>query len=347
MLRAIISRVMLVSTRFCALKITLCSLLLSVFFSPSLHAAEIPWHVPDIASLRASVRDSTVESLPGKYAVLLPEPFAAPVALREARYHWRFSRAIYIFAPVRQTTGRNALPPGLHLVTILHHEPSDRKLAQQTARLLARLLRLHYEHFGRDVVFPRDADIADVWLAPETPPNAPDAAGETRDNQVYFFAAGESRSPIEWTRTVSHEWGHLTMNAARGFTEPENDAGGFLGERLYLKWLREDKNPANSMDDGVVRSGLDLYYERQIQPLISTFSKSGPVAKTLNAMSEDSMNLYIGGVLTSDSTNGSLLTGRALRNIEGIRPQDFFVALRIERQAALPQSRPKQKKSKK
>jgi hypothetical protein len=302
------------------------------------HAGPVPWTSPDAASLRAAVRDAAVESLPGKYVVLFPEPFAAPTPLIEARYRWRFSRSVYVFAPVRQTTRHNAPPPGLRLVTILHHEPSDTKLAQQTARLIARLLRLHYEHFGRDVTFPRDADVADVWLAPETPPNSGDMGGETRDNQVYFFAAGAPRSPIEWTRTVAHEWGHLTMNAARGFTEPENDAGGFLGERLYLKWLWEDKNPASASEDGVVRAGLDLYRERQILPLTARFSRLGPAAKVLSGMGQDSMDLYIGGILASDTADGSLITGRALRNIEGIRPQDFFAALRA--------SRPKQKKTK-
>jgi hypothetical protein len=326
------------------------ALLISLFLSgvvPHTRCfAEVPWFSPDTASLKASVRDAVVEPLPGKYAILLPEPFAAPVPLREARYHWRFSRAIYIFAPVRQAAGRSTPPQGLRLMAILHHEPSDLKIARQTARLIARLLRLHYEHFGREVTFPRDADIADIWLSPELSPGDPEAGGETQDNQVYFFATGSSRSPIEWTRTVAHEWGHLTMNAARGFREPENDAGGFLGERLYLKWLRADQNISPAPDDGVVRSGLDLYYERQILPLISRFNRSGPVSKTLSAMTQESMDLYIGGVLASDTADGSLLTGRALRNIEGIRPQDFFVSLRTERQLQTRQSRSKRKTAK-
>ncbi|MES2461819.1 MAG: hypothetical protein V4671_14640 [Armatimonadota bacterium] len=334
---------MLVSFRFCALLITL-----FVFgVTPSAaFAVEMPWFTPDAVSLKAAVRDAAVESLPGKYAVVLPEPFAAPVPLREARYNWRFSRAIYVYAPVRKTTGHQKPPPGLRLVTIIHHEPADLRMAQQTGRLIARLLRLHYEHFGRDATFPRDADIADVWLAPDTPPNGSDFGGETRDNQVYFFATGAPRSPIEWTRTIVHEWGHLTMNAARGFREPENDAGGFLGERLYLKWLRADKNLPVKTNDGVVPEGLDLYYERQISPLIARFSKSGPAVKVLSAMDQAAMDLYIGGVLASDTMHGSLVTGHALRSIEGIRPQDFFVALQKERPSSSRSARTKKKTSK-
>ena len=309
-------------------------------------ALEVPWSVSGAARLKATARDAVVELLPGNYVLLLPAAFAAPVPLREARYQWRFSRAIYVYAPVRKTGGHNDPPPGLRLVTILHHEPADLKTAQQTARLIARLLRLHYEHFGREATFPRDADAADVWLAPETLPNAQEAGGETRDNQVYFFATEAPRSPIEWTRTVVHEWGHLTMNAARGFLAPENDAGGFLGERLYLKWLREDKNPLVQRDDGVVREGLNLYYERQISPLMERFRQSGPVARILNGMGQASMDLYIGGVLVSDSIDGSLLTGRALRNIEGIRPRDFFVSLQTERRATKSEKQSPQKQGK-
>ena len=39
------------------------------------------------------------------------------------------------------------------------------------------------------------------------------------------------RDSIEWVRTVVHEWGHLTLPAARGFTAPENDAAGYLVPR--------------------------------------------------------------------------------------------------------------------
>ncbi|MBC8102985.1 MAG: hypothetical protein H7Z41_10405 [Cytophagales bacterium] len=306
-----------------------------------------PWSAPNAAALKAATRDAAVESLPGGYAAVLPAPFAAPVPYRDARYGWRYSRAVYVFAPVRKATGRNAPPPGLRLIVTVHHEPPDTARAQQTARLISRLLRLHFEHFGRDAAFPRDADRAEVWLASETPSGAQEAGGETRDNQVYFFATGSPRSLLEWTRTVVHEWGHLTMYAARGFTEPENDAGGFLGERLYLKWLWEEKTITAPLGDGVTRDGLDLYHERQIQPLIARFNKAGPAAEALGGMGQESMNYYIGGILASDSAYGSALTGRALRSIGGVRPRDFFAALRAERQAAAvrQKSRPKQKVS--
>lgn len=305
------------------------ALLLFAFapLAPAVYADALPAFAPNARTLKEAARDADVETLPGGYVAVLPKPFAAPTPTTDPRYQWRFARAAYVYAPVRPGFGRYAPAPGIGLVVMVHYQPEDEKRARKTARLCARLLRLHRDRFGRDATFPRDADVADIWLAPETPPGALEAGGETRDSNVYVFATDAQRSPIEWVRTVAHEWGHLTMAAARGFTLPENDAGGFLGERLYIKWLREDRTPAPE-DDGVTRDGLNLYWERQIGPLMDRFTQAGPYAKALMGSGPDAMDLYIGGVLSCDAALGSAVTGRALHSIEGVRPKDFFDAVR-------------------
>jgi hypothetical protein len=289
-----------------------------------------PFVAPDLPSLKQGAADSEVESELGGYVVVLPAPYAAPAVAVDPRFHWRFARAIYIYAPDRSAMviGSPQVAAGLTRLVTVHHQPEDTPRAQQTARLIARLLRLYRTHFHRDAPFPRDADTADVWLTPDTPPNAQEAGGETRDNQVYIFATDAARSPIEWTRTVSHEWGHLTMYAARGFLSPENDAGGFLGERLYLKWMREEPRTGAPADDGVTQDGLDLYWDRQIEPLMDLFADAGPTSPKLDGLDDEAMDLYIGGVLAADAAFGSALTGEALRSIEGVRSRDFFDSLR-------------------
>jgi len=302
-------------------------LLLAVYgTATSASAASPPATATSAAALAARVPDTTTETLPGGFVALLPEPYAAPRPAVDRRYGWHFSRAAYLYAPGRASV--SGVPAAsLSLSIVLHHEPQDLDRARLTIRLLARLLRLHRERFGRDTTFPRDADTVDVWLATETPPQAREAGGECRDNQVYLFATGAQRTPIEWVRTITHEWGHLTLPAAEGYSAPEADASGYLGERLYIRWLREDRAHF-SFQDGVTTDGVNLYWERQIAPLMDRFAISGPTAPLLGGKDADAMDLYIGGVLSADAAFGSEIMGRALRTIEGVRPQDFFVALR-------------------
>jgi hypothetical protein len=266
-----------------------------------------------------------VEELPGGYAVALPEPFTPPADATDPIYRKPFSRAVYVYAP-------SAADGKLVRRVVIHHEPESRDDAARAARLIARLLRLHAERFARTPTFPREADAAQVWLLPEQPGAAsgsPALGGETRDANVYVFGTGTKRSPLEWARTLAHEWGHLTLPAARGFTEPETDAAGLLGERLHFKWLREDARRAKSApsDDFLTADGPDLYYKRQVAPLIARFAEGGPSAKALTGDGAAAMDYYCGAVLACDDAFGPALTGRALFAIEGVRPADFLAAM--------------------
>ncbi len=299
---------------------------LPVFPAAYAHKRDVlPDYVPDGDTLTRAAKDAVVELLPDGFAVVAPEPFAEPQPATDSRYGWHFSRAVYIYAPPRPGEAR-----GLFRRVVVHHEPEARANALNVARLIARLQRLHRQHLRRDTQFYRDADIAHVWLAPEKPGNGT-AGGETHDNQMYIFATGTfKRTALEWTRTVVHEWGHVTLPAARGYTEPENDAAGYLGERLYLKWLYEEASrkgaPAN---DGTALDDLTLYYRRQIAPLMARFRtpESGPYAKTLSGNFTENMDYYIGMALAFDNTFGSALLGRAIFSIDGNKPQDLRAAM--------------------
>ena len=276
---------------------------------PAVSSPDVLAHLPDAA----------VETLPGGFAVVVPAAFAPPTPQTDPRYGGRFSRAVWVYAP-----GAEA---GLRRVVTLHFEPENRAQATVSARLVARLLRLHRAHFGGLPPFGGTGEAADVWLAP-THPTDPVIGGETRQNQVYIFAVGAestTRTPLEWVRTLAHEWGHLTLFAARGYREPENDAAGFLGERLYMKWLHEDTAPP--LDDGTRPDDLALYHKRQIAPLIARWLANGPATKSLDGNDTAAMDGYIGAVLASDSAFGSALTGRALNTVLDSRPRDFVRSL--------------------
>ena len=260
----------------------------------------------------------------------------APLAVRDARFGWDFAYAVVI-----------PKPSGEPRVTIHYQTTGDGPLAEQTARLVTRVMDLHKRHFGLETRFFQDADSADVWLAVQRPVTQNDG-GETRQNQMYIFAVHDARrSQLEWTRTIVHEWGHLTLPAARGFTDPENDASGYLGERLYLKWLHDDAQAsASSNGDGTTPADLKRYYDRQVAPLMARFNRpapdGGPSAMVLLEKNTDAMDGYIGAVCASDAAWGSQTTGRAVFGILGTKPQDFFLSCRavwltaLERKDGVP-----------
>ncbi len=296
--------------------------------APSFAADLPPASVEDRATLQDDARDYDAEELPGGFILMTPKRFAPPTPVVNSRFGWRFSRVAVLYAARRDDR------PGLARRVIIHFEPDEREKAVRVARLYARLLRLHHQRTWREAIFRRDADCADVWLCEDKPERTPNYGGETRDKDVYIYSVGSERTTVEWTRTLVHEWGHLTLSAARGFTDPETDAAGYLGERLYMKWLREEAaalSPqaaaaAAKYDDGVTAADLDTYYRRQIAPLIGRFHEAGPQSPVLAQTGQAAMDLYIGAVLASDDAFGARLTGDALFTVQGVRPRDFLEA---------------------
>jgi hypothetical protein len=290
----------------------------------------------------SSATGATREALPGGYALVVLPAGVPNAAATDARYRWRFTGSVQVFAPA--PGDGNARKPTSDVprpVVLVHYEaPDDAQAAARTARLCARLLRLHRERFGRPAVFPRGAGEAHVWLCRRTPPSG-NRGGQTWTNHIYVFATGEPRSFIEWTRTLAHEWGHLTLPPRAATSRPKPTRQGYLGERLYLKWLHEEvsaDNYARLANDWTDRSGLDRYQERQIAPLIARFRAAGPHAPALNGTGEAAMNLYVGAALACDDAFGSTLLGEGLFSVLGMGARDLFAALAeaVRRAPVLP-----------
>ncbi len=306
--------------------------LFCLILAPPAHAAP-PVTVASVAALQAIAPDDTVvENVPQDTAALwLPESFAPPVYFVDPRYKNRLTRAVYVYEKAFATdtmTRRVAV----------HFEPDDRAYAVRVARVVARLLRLHRERLGRDTQFPRGAKEASIWLIPTTPATATEG-GETRDSDVYLFAPSRIADPIELIRTMAHEWGHLTLPAARGYAAPENDAAGYLGERLYLYWmtfpLKSDppqvsRTAPEYPKDKATLGALSRYAGRQSLPLMARFGKGGAESPLIRADSVEAMDYYIGMVLSCDEAflvsappKPYSLTGAVLWGVTGETATDF------------------------
>ena len=305
-------------------------LAVALVLTPCRAGAQLPIRAASPDALSAVLPEGMLcETLPGDYCVLLSEPFTPPVFAVDPVYKNRTSRVAYVY--------EKAVTGAMVRRLIVHFMPDDRESAVRVARLAARLMRLHRERFGREMQFPRGASVADVWLVPSPNDNTA-IGGETRDANVYIFAASAIKTPVELVRTVAHEWGHLTIPAARGFSEPESDAAGYLGERVYMFAmtfpLRNDP-PEPYPKDAATLDALIAYNERQTIPLMKRYAAAGPLSPVLRGDNTAAMDYYIGMVLTCLETyytndHTVSLTGAALWGIGGEKPADFVRSLERE-----------------
>lgn len=278
---------------------------------------------PDV--LRRVGSGAPVEELTGGFILVQP-PLTAPlIPARDSRNRWEFARTAFVYQPRPK-----ARRPGLYLAVLVHYEDPDHENAGRVGRLAARLLRLHTQRFGFETKFPRASETTDIWLTERRPMGAGGShlGGETWDNQMYIYSTRTERSTLEWTRTIAHEWGHLTLLCARGYEEPEQDAAGYMGERLFLKWLYEEQRdqPPN-VPDGVTLPDMELYYKRQVGPLLARFQKGGPLSKAMDGVRTENMDYYIASALAFEEAVGSKLLGKALFSINDVRPRDLLSAM--------------------
>jgi hypothetical protein len=181
------------------------------------------------------------------------------------------------------------------------------------ARRVARLLTLLYGEMHTRMRFDHPSHrTLDVWLMP-TPGagQSADAGGEQFRDQIYLYDIFAERRPIEWAREVAHEYGHYALPGVAGFTAPEEWANGYLGERLFWKWLREDLRAARLQPDDipfVTPEEIDDYAARQIAPLIARITSPDAAVdpdKLPARRDTTGMDNFIGLALAIDSLYGS------------------------------------------
>jgi hypothetical protein len=292
-------------------------LFLSLLLSSPLQAdgPALPTSEATHEEIARAATGATLEAIPGDVLLVLYPSSPLPTPTFEMRHGGQYTQTAFIYVPQPRR------PKRFTRAVTVHYQESDKTIAFRVTRLIGRLLRLHQQHFGKPATFPRAAASADVWLNAAPPARAENAGGETWTNQVYLFRTQQERSPVEWVRTIVHEWGHLTLPAARGFSSPETDAAGMLGERLYFEWLAQDSRGFS--DDFVTSDGLSLYRSRQNQPLIEQFRAGGPSSPLSKRMDAKGMDYYIAGALAADAAFGSRLLGRALFSIESESPGEL------------------------
>jgi hypothetical protein len=116
-------------------------------------------------------------------------------------------------------------------------------------------------------------------------------------NTIYFYDLASFTDPLEMAREVAHEYGHATLPAIGTYKAPEDWANGYLGEKLYLLWIRDILakdilHPDDFM--GVKKEQLDGWIGKQVDPLILKAASKAPTMGELADRSAAGMDAYLG-----------------------------------------------------
>ncbi len=174
-------------------------------------------------------------------------------------------------------------------------------LARRAGRFLSLLWGMADRRFGRLRARLREG-VVEVWLVRSGEPG-----GELEQNNLYVYNVLTDRKGIEWARELAHEYGHYLLPGASGYLEPENWSNGVLGERLFLRWLRDEVKsewidasevPFVKIDD------LRDYCAKQVTPLIEQVRTGGVDETIIKRTNRRAMDAFTGLMLYADATYG-------------------------------------------
>jgi hypothetical protein len=198
---------------------------------------------------------------------------------------------------------------------VIHYlKPEDEGMARQIGGVMARLYWIVSDYLGREV-----KPYVNVWINHEGKAGAEEYRGN-----ILVYALDEPRAPAEWVRELAHEYGHLTLPNMGPFTEPEKYASGYLGERLFLKWMLYDNAQADAWDQPV--SGA-AYMANQVVPLRNRYLDAGPGAAASEKTDTAGMDFFIGQMLTIEAAQGPAFLRQVLNRFTTPRPQNLGLYL--------------------
>ncbi len=205
---------------------------------------------------------------------------------------------------------------------------------ERVARMLARLWEFNDLRFGLDHSPQYNSRIVDAYVCYGGDPGGEQLFDEdlTSDgrlvkvNTIYIYALDSFTEPVEMAREVAHEYGHATLPGVGGFTKPEAWANGFLGEKLYLRMLRDEMalkrlDVVDAM--GATQASLDTWVKANVDPLVLKAAASGPVEGKLSGKGEDAMDAYMGQVCYVQSVLPEKVFRRSLVLIGSTKAKDY------------------------
>ena len=166
-----------------------------------------------------------------------------------------------------------------------------------------------------------DTDTASIWITEEKS-RVPDVVGETRTTHVTYFDVTSQKDSNEFARVIAHEWGHLAIPAARGFSAPEPDSAGHVGEALGLRWLVGTSSKGAIAPIVPTGAYVSSARNRCHQALLAA-PPGTPGFATRNSRG---MHAYVGAILHLADTYGDAFLGRVFQAVDADSPEAFLTA---------------------
>ncbi len=176
--------------------------------------------------------------------------------------------------------------------------------------------------------------IVDVYLANGGTPGGQQMFGidhengvEFKSNMIYIYDLSSFNDPLEECREVAHEYGHAVLPAVGGYSKPEYWANGYLGEKLYLRWLDEELRAGKVTKDdtmGATRQDLDSWVNVNINSIEKSAAEKGPHNLALKGTNAHAMAAFHGLVCYCDSIMPHKMFGRSLLLIGGEKAVDYL-----------------------
>ena len=196
---------------------------------------------------------------------------------------------------------------------VVHFQrPEDEGLGRLVGRVAARLHWVNRDYLGRGST---GNNYINIWLNPEGK-----AGAEEYKGNIYLHGINEDRAPAEWVREIAHEYSHIFLPPAGRYTEPEPFANGYLGERLYMKWLLFDNEQSDLWDKPIDGAA---YVANQIIPLRNRFLDEGPTSAAAQKMDKDGMDFFLGQMLAIEAMYGPEIIKGLFNNFNTPRPQNL------------------------
>ncbi|HVL40080.1 MAG TPA: hypothetical protein VM328_11880 [Fimbriimonadaceae bacterium] len=209
----------------------------------------------------------------------------------------------------------------------------ENDVAPLVARMVMRLWDYNYLRLMRDHSQQYNNQIVDFYLC-----FGGEAGGEhlfdedlegdrpRKVNTVYIYQIQSFRDPLEMAREVAHEYGHATLPPVGGFVKPEDWGNGYLGEKLFLRYLRDEikagrLNEADAM--GASLPALGKWVATHVDPLVLAAGTSGPVDRVLRAKGQKGLDAYLGLALYAELLLPQRAFARSLFLTGSTHPWDY------------------------
>lgn len=237
--------------------------------------------------------------------------------------------------PEKETTYR------LRFQIFSQDRKTQEELSPLAARMLLRIWDLNVRKLKIDHAPQYNSQVVDFYLCWGGTPGGEQRFDVQRDpvtkkdvpvNTIYIYDLPSFKDPIEMAREIAHEYGHATLAPIAGFRTPEEWGSGYLGEKLYLRWLRDELEAKRIEPVDVMNADLgklNAWVKKNVDPIVQLAAEKGPRPSLLEGFGPNAMDACNGLILYMEELLPANVFAQSLKNLGGsIKATDYLPALK-------------------